>query len=155
MITIDGSTGEVFEGVAGGVEAVVPEATVLLGWARELGIAIPGEEAAGDAPPAAAAHAFRAPPATRRRAARRCSSRATAQPDALAVALGCPAEDGDRARSTRLVADGLAEPGAGSFRLTAAGKAAAATLLAADRGGVGHGRAPPVPSTRSSRSTTG
>ncbi len=30
--------GEVFEGVASGVEVVVPEAKVLLGWARELGI---------------------------------------------------------------------------------------------------------------------
>ena len=41
VITIDGTSGEVFEGIASGVEVVVPEAKVLLGWARDLGIAVP------------------------------------------------------------------------------------------------------------------
>ena len=44
MISIDGSTGDVFEGVARGVTEVVPEARTLLGWARDAGIAI-GEPA--------------------------------------------------------------------------------------------------------------
>jgi pyruvate,orthophosphate dikinase len=53
-ITIDGSTGEVFDGVVVGSVATVPEAAKLLGWARELGIPI-GDVASGeaeDAPPA-------------------------------------------------------------------------------------------------------
>ena len=130
VITIDGSSGEVFEGVRSGVEAVVPEAKVLLGWARELGVAIPGEEAAGDAPPVAAATAPGA--AGPDDALRSLLIKGYCQPDALAVALGCPAEEGT-ALLDGLVAAGLAEPGAGSFRLAEAGKAAAATLLATDR----------------------
>ena len=39
-ITIDGATGDVFAGAAAGVTQVVPEAAVLLGWARDLGIEI-------------------------------------------------------------------------------------------------------------------
>ena len=40
VITIDGSTGEVFEGAIPGTTEVVPEATTLLAWAKELGIPI-------------------------------------------------------------------------------------------------------------------
>ena len=45
-ITIDGGSGEVFEGAIPGTTEPVPEAATLLGWARELGITV-GEE--GDA----------------------------------------------------------------------------------------------------------
>ncbi len=38
VITIDGSTGAVFEGVVEGSTRIVPEAAVLQAWARELGI---------------------------------------------------------------------------------------------------------------------
>ena len=42
-ITIDGGSGEVFEGAIPGTTEPVPEAATLLGWARELGIAV-GDE---------------------------------------------------------------------------------------------------------------
>ena len=38
VITIDGRTGEVFEGVIPGTTEVVPEVRTLLAWATELGI---------------------------------------------------------------------------------------------------------------------
>ena len=68
VITIDGTSGEVFEGVASGVE-VVPEAKVLLGWARDLGIAVGRSRRDGGAGPVApqAATAASRP--------RRCSAR--------------------------------------------------------------------------------
>ena len=40
VITIDGSTGDVYPGAVHGKEVVSPDAETLLGWARELGIAI-------------------------------------------------------------------------------------------------------------------
>ena len=42
VITIDGGTGEVFEGAVAGATEVVPEARTLLAWAAELGIPIGG-----------------------------------------------------------------------------------------------------------------
>ena len=44
VITIDGSTGEVFEGTIPGTTEIVPEARTLLAWAEELGIPI-GDDA--------------------------------------------------------------------------------------------------------------
>ena len=64
------------------------------------------------------------------------------------------ADGGARRSSTRLVADGLAEPGAGAFRLTADGRTAATALIAADAAAWGTAAATPR-STPSSRSTTG
>ena len=40
QVTIDGSTGDVYPGAVHGKEVVSPDAETLLGWARELGIAI-------------------------------------------------------------------------------------------------------------------
>src|SRR5688572_15481950 len=40
VLTIDGSTGEVFEGVVAGATEPMPEAQTLLDWAEGLGIAI-------------------------------------------------------------------------------------------------------------------
>ena len=62
-ITIDGGTGEVFEGQVGGVTVVVPEVATLLSWAKELGIEIPGASAedAAEGPPAAAAAGCQGP----------------------------------------------------------------------------------------------
>jgi pyruvate,orthophosphate dikinase len=41
VLTIDGSTGEVFAGEVGGHEEIAPEAATLLAWAEELGIEVP------------------------------------------------------------------------------------------------------------------
>ncbi len=49
IITIDGSTGEVFEGTIPGSTDVVPEAKTLLAWAKELGIPIGDDATADDA----------------------------------------------------------------------------------------------------------
>ena len=48
VITIDGSSGEVFEGTIPGTSEIVPEARTLLEWARELGLPI-GDDGVGDA----------------------------------------------------------------------------------------------------------
>jgi pyruvate,orthophosphate dikinase len=142
VISIDGSSGEIFAGVASGVETVVPEAKVLFGWARELRIDVPtadgggaatGSNAAVTAPDAVAGGPLAAGPDD---ALRVLLIKGYCLPPALAAALGCGAEaaavliDG-------LVAAGHAEPGAGSFRLTEAGRAAATDLLAADTAGWG------------------
>ncbi|MGZ4656931.1 MAG: pyruvate, phosphate dikinase [Blastococcus sp.] len=50
VLTIDGSTGEVFAGEVAGSETVVPEAETLLAWAGALGIVVPvDDEATGPA----------------------------------------------------------------------------------------------------------
>ncbi|HYO44863.1 MAG TPA: pyruvate, phosphate dikinase [Candidatus Limnocylindrales bacterium] len=132
VISIDGSSGEVFEGVAAGVEAVVPEAKVLLGWARELGIDVDepdapadpvGDRVAGE-PPAGAGP-------TTDDALRMLVVRDYRDAAGMAVALGCPAEE-SAAVLDLLVADGLAEPSAGAFRLTPAGRSAGSERIAQD-----------------------
>jgi len=143
VISIDGSSGEIFAGVASGVEAVVPEARILAGWARELGITIPapGDEAVdGDEAPATdQAEATAADPAGAGAqhagpddALRTLLIKGYCQPDALATALGSAADEAKQLMDG-LMAAGQVEPGAGSFRLTADGKTAGAALLAADR----------------------
>jgi pyruvate,orthophosphate dikinase len=147
LITIDGSTGEVFAGAVAGTATVVPEAARLLAWARELGIPI-GEEVA---PPATfAATSATAGPA---QAAAPMPEPALAQapPTALTTddvlwalvvkGYATPEAAADALLSTpdevsglldRLVADGLAEIAAGSFRLTADGKLVGRERIAAD-----------------------
>jgi pyruvate,orthophosphate dikinase len=136
LISIDGSTGEVFEGHADGVEQVAPEARTLLGWAMELGIAIgdsadraespseprgaPGSVSGGASPGASADDLLRA----------MLVKGYCAAPGA-ATALGCENDVAQRLLDG-LVAEDLAEPAVGSFRLTAAGREAAARLLTAD-----------------------
>jgi pyruvate, orthophosphate dikinase len=153
VISIDGSSGEIFAGVASGVEAVVPDAKVLLGWARELGIDIP--IAAGDEATSGSHEATTGPVAAIPVPGSAGTGLVAAGPDdalrallikgyclppALATALGCGAEQAT-ALIERLVATGQAEPGAGSFRLTETGRAAAAVLLAADAAAWGVDRA--------------
>jgi pyruvate,orthophosphate dikinase len=126
VISIDGSTGEVFAGVAAGVERVVPEAAVVLGWARELGIQVEAAQAAEARAPAGPAAA------SRDDALRALLIKGYSDASALAPALGSSTGDATRV-ITELVDAGLVEPGAGSFRLTAAGRDAATALLASDR----------------------
>jgi pyruvate,orthophosphate dikinase len=126
VLSIDGATGEVFEGVASGAATVVPEAKVLLGWARELGIRIGG--GAGHAMPGEAAGGV----AGADDAVRALLIKGYAQPDQLGNALGVDPGEAQALLDT-LVADGTAEPGAGAFRLTAAGREQGTALIAADR----------------------
>jgi pyruvate,orthophosphate dikinase len=126
ILSIDGATGDVFEGVASGVATVVPEAKVLLGWARELGIPI------GEAAEAPAEETLAGGVASAEDAVRALLVKGYAQPDQLGHALGV-APDEALALLDALVADGTAEAGAGAFRLTASGRDRATSLLAEDR----------------------
>ena len=126
-ITIDGGSGEVFEGAIPGTTEPVPEAATLLGWARELGITV-GEEGGAREP-------------TARQPARRASM------DDLIRALGIKgfaSTEGaaDALASTPdqvqpllddLVVDGLAASMTGAYRLTDTGKGRASELLEAER----------------------
>jgi len=116
-ITIDGATGDVFAGVAAGVTEVVPEAAILVGWARELGIPIVEPETQAEVVPSPCAEVITADGVTRVLVVK-----GYAGTDAIAAALG-GARDDAAGVLDRLVADGIAEAAAGSFRLTADGKA--------------------------------
>ena len=129
LLTIDGSTGEVFEGAIPSTTEVVPEATTLLEWAAEAGIAI------GDAsgPPAEAAPA----PAPTRRATPddaliAISLKGVAMTQALADALATTVEAVQRILD-QLAIDGLVAPVAGATRLTEAGTARVTELRAEER----------------------
>ncbi len=132
VLTIDGSTGEVFEGEVAATTAVAPEAATLLAWARELGIPVGDGEAGG----AASSPEDASRTASRDEIVRALGIKGFGTPGALSEALGCdPAAVQDVLDA--LVADGLATATAGAFRLTAAGTARAEELLAADRAGWG------------------
>jgi len=149
-ITIDGATGDVFAGAAAGVTQVVPEAATLLAWARELGIAIEApaaatpvespcadpETGAAAAPPEPAVESLLAEAAahaliTRDDAIRVLVVKGYAGPEGIATALRCAQEDG-AAILDLLLGDGLVEQAAGSYRLTADGKAAGQERIAED-----------------------
>ena len=128
-ITIDGSTGEIFDGAVGGERVVVPEVATLLAWAAELGVPV------GAAPDAAAANqtASAGEPggAEAGDVLRALLVKGFALPDQLAVALLSTAEEMADVVD-RLAADGLAEMSAGSFKLSADGRTVAAGLVARD-----------------------
>jgi pyruvate,orthophosphate dikinase len=150
-ITINGSTGEVFDGVVVGSVATVPEADKLLGWARELGIPI-GEAHPGGAQVAPSAHGVAPAPA----GAAATREPGTATPDDVMDALaikgyGTPASLGEALLATAeaiapildgLLADGLVEAATGdSLRLSTKGKDVASRGFAADRDRWGTDRA--------------
>jgi pyruvate,orthophosphate dikinase len=139
VITIDGATGEVFEGVAAGVATVVPEAKVLTGWARELGIELApagdggaAEEGAMTTATAGSGSNGGSDGGSTGLAIRVLAIKGYCDGPGMAAALDCGADEA-AALLDRLVADGLAELAAGSFRLTADGKTVGADELAEDR----------------------
>ncbi len=133
VITIDGSSGEVFEGAIAGTSEVVPEARTLLAWARELGVPInePGEDAAPPVPVAAPPV-----PAARQVTPDRClhaiSIKGFAQLAGLADALLAPPDEVQRVVG-QLATEALVVATAGAYRLTDAGTSRAAELLAAEQ----------------------
>ncbi len=132
LITIDGATGEVFEGMAAGVATVVPEAKTLAGWARELGIELAGAETATEETTMTEQASGTRDGAARELAVRGLAIKGYCDAAGMAHALGCSVEEA-AALLDWLVADGLAERAAGSFRLTADGKAVGAERIADDR----------------------
>ncbi len=129
VLSIDGSSGEVYGGAVQSMSTVVPEAVTLLAWARELGIEIkPGEGGAEMATPGVPA----ADEVTSDDVIRSLSIKGYVTADLLAPALGLSGEDAQQSLD-RLAADGIAKDSGGMFSLTADGKALGAELLAADR----------------------
>jgi pyruvate,orthophosphate dikinase len=122
-ITIDGSTGEVFLGAIPGTTEVVPEAMVLLGWAQELGFPI------GVATPERAPVSAPSRSVTLDDALRVIAIKGFAQFPALSDAL-LSTPEAVQPVADQLVIDGLAATVAGAYRLTDAGAARAAELLA-------------------------
>ncbi len=144
-ITIDGSTGEVFEGVLATRVAIVPEAETLLAWARELGIGVGGlarsaraalKSAGEPAPEQTEGRSL----TTREDVIRSLAIKGYATPAGLAEAQFSRLEE-IGACLDRLLADALVELVAGSYRLAPEGKAAASELLADDRDRWGRERA--------------
>jgi pyruvate,orthophosphate dikinase len=135
VITIDGSSGEVFEGAIPGTSEIVPEARILLAWAEELGIPI------GEHTTAPSSSGF---VATRKVTLDDCvrvlaikgltpiqgvAEAVLATPDDMAPILD------------QLVVEGLASTVAGAWRLTEQGSARAAVLRTAERDAWGSDRA--------------
>jgi pyruvate, orthophosphate dikinase len=128
-ITIDGSTGRVYDGAVAGQEVPVPEVATLLDWARDAGIELPVSE---DMPGAAQAHPGAARPVTAEGIIRCLSIKGTATSDVLADALLTTAATVD-AETGALTAAGLVIATAGLIRLSDAGTARANALTEADR----------------------
>ncbi len=136
VITIDGGTGEVFEGAIPGTTEVVPEARTLLAWAEELGIPVPGPASRttdGQAPPPSADPTAAAEgAATSDDCIRVLGIKGFATTEAIADACrGTP--EAVTAAVERCTAEGLVATAAGAYRLTDDGRARAAELMAADR----------------------
>jgi pyruvate,orthophosphate dikinase len=156
-LTIDGGTGEVFEGAIPSSTEIVPQAAVLLGWAAEAGIDIPPPSAssdptrstdeaesrsnaapAGTAAPAPASASAPAPPSASARpvtpddALIAIGLKGVAMTQALADALGTT-PDAIQPLLDQLAIDGLIAPVAGASRLTEAGTARVAELRTAER----------------------
>jgi len=146
-ITIDGATGAVFAGAVAGRRVVVPEAATLLAWADQLGIdpsaspadVVEAEPAAAPEGTPAAASVTARPGLTTEDVLRLLLIKGFATSEALA---GVTAEAPETVGRTvdRLVADGLVEQTAGSFRLTYDGKSVARELIGSDRDRWGAGR---------------
>jgi pyruvate,orthophosphate dikinase len=127
VITIDGSSGEVFEGTIPGTTEIVPEARTLLGWAHELGVPV------GDA---AAAEPSGFEPAARQATPDQClrtvAIKGLAPIQAVADAL-LSSPDDIQPILDQLVSDGALTTAAGAYRLTESGTTRANVVLEAER----------------------
>ena len=136
-ITIDGSSGEVFDSEIAGELVVAPEAEPLLDWARELGIDVAATDALQSPADAPAAPTVRTnqmpdPQPTADDVARVLLVKGSVTDDQLADSLAAPS---DRVGTLvdGLIQTGTCERAAGHVRLTGAGKLQAAELIAAER----------------------
>jgi pyruvate,orthophosphate dikinase len=137
-LTIDGSSGEVFAGSIHSRTTIVPEAVVLIGWARDLGISIgrreesdamrEESEAMGDD----GSTRVDDPGVTRDDVIRVLAIKGYVTPELLGPALGVASEEAGRLLDG-LVADGLVAAGGGMFSLSTDGKALGNGRPAADR----------------------
>ncbi len=127
VITIDGSTGEVFDGAVAGTTEVVPEARELRAWADELGIPIGRLDEPPSAPEPAGWPVVGADDVLRALAIK-----GFAMAGSVADAVDSSPENVQPAVDA-LLEGGTVASAAGAYRLTDAGSARAAELLAADR----------------------
>jgi len=131
VISIDGSTGEVFVGAIPGASEVVPEAHAMLGWAAELGIPIGRVEAGAgsdvDAPMAPSARTL-----TLDDCLVRLATKGFATTAGLADALLSDPERVQRLLD-QLAVEGVVETVAGAWRLSPVGQERASGLLEAER----------------------
>jgi pyruvate,orthophosphate dikinase len=127
LITIDGGTGEVFDGEVAGSTEVVPEARTLLEWARAEGIDVEGADAPRTDVAASAGGAIDPD-----RVLRVIAIKGFALPDAVADSV-LASSDHVSPVVDRLVAGGLVDATAGAFRLTDAGRSRVEELLVAER----------------------
>ena len=134
-ITIDGSTGEVFEGVVAGSTEVVPEAAILQGWAADLNLPIDKQEK-----PERLETAVRRGGTTPTSCLRAIAIKGVATLDSLCDAL-VSTPDVVQPIAEDLAADGFVAATAGAWTLTDAGKARAGELLQAERTSFGAGGA--------------
>ncbi len=132
VITIDGGSGEVFEGAIAGTTEVVPEARTLLSWASELGIRIGDDAADADRVTARAASRKASPDDCLRAIAIKGFVPTQGVADAV---LSTP--DDVQPVVDQLVVEGLVGTAAGAYRLTDEGKVRAGALLAAEQGAWG------------------
>ncbi|MET1231933.1 MAG: pyruvate, phosphate dikinase [Candidatus Limnocylindrales bacterium] len=149
VITIDGSTGEVFEGPIPIASEVVPEVPTLLAWAQELGISISHDEgAASDAraitDAGAARHATDTPRAGHDVSPYDClraiAIKGFAPAQAVADAV-LSTSDAVQPMLDQLARDGLVSMVAGAYRLTESGTSRADSLRAAEQAAWGVDRA--------------
>ena len=137
LITIDGRTGEVFEGAVAGATEVVAEAKTLLAWAAELGIPLGGRD---PEPVKEAAPPETNGPVSPDACLRAIGIKGFAQPQGVADVVLANPEDVQPVLDA-LVADGLAAPSAGALRLTESGSSRAAELLVKEQTAWGVGNA--------------
>ena len=126
VITIDGGSGEVFEGAIDGASEVAPGAATLLDWARAAGIEVDGAET--PARSTAAPGTVIEPDSILRAIAIKGMALLEGIADAV---MSTP--DDVRPVVDDLVAEDLVESTAGAFKLTEAGRSRAGHRLAAER----------------------
>jgi pyruvate,orthophosphate dikinase len=133
VITIDGGSGEVFEGAIPGTTEPVPEAAILLSWARDLGMPI-----GADLGPESTTTASRR--AGVDDVIRTLGIKGFAMTQGAADALLSTPKDVQPLLDDLLV-DGLAASVAGAYRLTEPGKSRAGELVAKEAAAWGSERA--------------
>ncbi len=133
MLSIDGSTGEVFGGAVDSISMVVPEAATLLAWAKELGIDIGSrEEKQVTAMADPAEDSSDVIGVATDDVVRTLAIKGYVMPDMLGSALGLSADEA-QGLLDRLIADGIAKETGGMFSLTDDGKGLGVEMIASDR----------------------
>jgi pyruvate,orthophosphate dikinase len=160
VITIDGTTGEVFTGrLATSSEDVVPAAATLLAWARDLGLDVGGDAADEGGPEDGGAAALATGTTSGGQAGEPApvggavhdatlddclvavALKGMATGDALAAAMGTSSREHAELLAGQLVDAGLASTVAGAYRLTESGRERHRILVEAERAAVGEARA--------------